>query len=829
MPTEAIAKRLLKIFGARTDVYALAHFDGANVTYRLYHAPLTLELVSRHLHNELILGTYALSPQNTVRWLGWDVDAPDLKQAKTAAQQIIDVLGHVPHNVEFTGGRGYHILIFLNQEVPAAQAKAIAEAIRSVAGLPATGATHCECYPKQTQLTAANPYGSLLKLPLGQHPRTHEQSRFVDPRNGWEAAEDIDPLVALHNVVQWNRLRTAIQGAAPEQSLVRLLSPFWKTGDRHQLALALAGYLAGIGWGLEQTKELVRDVAAANNDSEVENRIACVVDTFTKVHNNQPVAGYSLLSDMLSGGAMQQLVSLTTQIATPNTVQRIDTLRLGAKVPQYLRVRQAGGAVWSDLLGKGRFIQAGIEIYYFQQETHLLVPSSTKQFSYLLHKNYGLNPTASFDRQVLAALELRCVGESPQVSVHSRSHWDGSKLFISLKGPEVYVLDGEKIDLAANGDCGHFFTTDRAATKLDTTYTVSAGTAWNILVDNLNLHSSADAPASPAQQRELLKAWILNSFFPELAPTKPILVCIGVPGSGKTTAMRRLVRILEGPDQDVLALVEDKPDALRVSLTNRQLLVLDNIENIQRHWIADMLDRISTGSIIELRKLYTTGEVYRIVPNCFVALTAVAMPATDEALANRLLPLEFERLQNPIAEYLLQQHLMQQFEHIWLDLLQILNRVVAQLRTTKLNSVQLQPNLVQHRMADFVLFCGLCGQAGVLDQQLLFEGLQTLSYRQQATLAKSSVFVTAVEIWVGSTGEQQRSQSLTTKQLFTALQPIARSSHLGWRWRTPAALGRHLSAISEVLVAAGCKIEEHWDSRHARRVKTYNFAGWRSI
>ncbi|MHC4316719.1 MAG: hypothetical protein ACYSW3_30120, partial [Planctomycetota bacterium] len=124
----------------------------------------------------------------------------------------------------------------------------------------------------------------------------------------------------------------------------------------------------------------------------------------------------------------------------------------------------------------------------------------------------------------------------------------------------------------------------------------------------------------------------------------------------------------------------DKQDAFRTSIESHRLLVLDNLEKSGAWWMVDMLNKLATGSHIEVRKLYKTNEKHIIIPQCFVACTAVNVPFSDETLFSRLLVLEMEKLYTPLPEHILQKRIAQYGPSIWGDLLQKLGEVVEVLR-----------------------------------------------------------------------------------------------------------------------------------------------------
>ncbi len=60
------------LFFPRLDVHAEQWDNGQGYTYR--PEPVTLALIEAHLRGEVTLGTYALSLENTARWIAIDAD-----------------------------------------------------------------------------------------------------------------------------------------------------------------------------------------------------------------------------------------------------------------------------------------------------------------------------------------------------------------------------------------------------------------------------------------------------------------------------------------------------------------------------------------------------------------------------------------------------------------------------------------------------------------------------------------------------------------------------------------------------------------------------------
>ena len=818
--TTTLSGLLLEIFGSN-DYYAMAKTVGGEITYQPIKKKLTTEIIQEHLDGKIVIGTYQLDQSSNVSWIGWDVDSSDREIAKKYAEKIILRLKDIPHVVEFSGAKGYHILIFLSKSMPAERAKIISDYIRDSEGLPRSGTNHVECYPKQPAITKSMPMGSLLKLPLGLHPRTHNRSVFVDHLNGWEAGKELPALELLQHKVSPEELDSLLQESTDiRKQLKELLIPHWTatSGEHHNFALYLSGYFAHLGWGLEDAVSLITEIAQEAGDQELHNRKQAVEDTFRNVEQGRNVKGFSGLNDMLPGSTMKVLIELATQIVTPTLVRRIDSIRL-KKGATFEKIRAAGTTIWADLVEKGEIVQTGTnKAYWFCSEDHLLTALDSLRWQALLHKNYGINPTESFGTQVTEELRLRAISEARIIEVQNKTVWTGEKLLVNLGNSLVYELTGDDIITSFNGECGYLFQTSMNADNPIIPDFKKPIDIWSKIVDDLSFNKSENAPATPAEQANLLKAWILAYFFQELMPTKPLLLALGMPGSGKTTAMRRIMKILESLDSEVLEIVQDKPDSLRASLSSHRLLVLDNLEKSNAKWLVDMLNRLATGSNIELRQLYKTNDVYVIKPQCFVAMTAVNMPFSEETLFSRILPLEFQQLANPLPEYLIQKSIIENIHGVWADLLLKLNQIVA---TLKRDTTQLPP--IASRLADFTVFCKRIEHSGVLDGAVLIRGLRSLVDRQRMALLEASPFVTVLEEWLNSQAED-KDKFHTFVELFSILEPLAHMRKLSWRWSNPAALSRHVLTMADPLKRLyGAEIKEAIDG-HGKTIHQVKFS-----
>jgi hypothetical protein len=278
---------------------------------------------------------------------------------------------------------------------------------------------------------------------------------------------------------------------------------------------------------------------------------------------------------------------------------------------------------------------------------------------------------------------------------------------------------------------------------------------------------------------------------------------LGVPGSGKTTAIRRVLRIFEDPDADVLGVPTDKQDAFRASIASHRLLVLDNLEKSGSYWMVDILNKLATGNTIELRELYKTNAKHMIIPRCFVACTAVNMPFSDETLFSRLLVLEMDQLTEPIAEHVLQRRIREFGPAIWANLLKKLNTVIQ--------AIIDNPNPrapTKSRLVDFTVFCARLKDTDVIDAEKLQLGLLSMVDSQLRQLKESSQAIVLIEEWMGARMSEAEEWH-TYGEIYTILQTMASARHIDLKWKNSQSLSRHLSTLKPRLeVDFGAEFKE---------------------
>jgi len=153
------------------------------------------------------------------------------------------------------------------------------------------------------------------------------------------------------------------------------------------------------------------------------------------------------------------------------------------------------------------------------------------------------------------------------------------------------------------------------------------------------------------EELALVYVWIIAAFWP--SGPYPLLVLIAEQGSGKSTLVRALRRLIDPNKSPFQSLPKDE-EGLMISAKNRWLLALDNLSDI-RPWLSDALCRLSTGGGLNRRKLYTDDDEVIFDVQRPVILNGIADLASRPDLADRALVLRLpridERQRKPESEF----------------------------------------------------------------------------------------------------------------------------------------------------------------------------------
>lgn len=381
----------------------------------------------------------------------------------------------------------------------------------------------------------------------------------------------------------------------------------------------------------------------------------------------------------------------------PELMQKITDILLAVDYPDKnkpsitTRRRQAGTLLLSWLSDNGEFLRNETdETYYLYRPDRKLFNIKSNLWAAWLYSLTGANPAGSDFTHFQADCETAAIlaDARPVVKVSS---WDKDNqvLRVSRFDGTVYVLDGQHITEEANGE-NVLFEDSLFWKPYDPDFSHSGTFAHGA-----DAYFDGD-PDKHDGYRLALRAWYLASFFPELVPTRPLLVAVGEKGSGKSMTFRRIGRAMFGNNYE-LSGVPDKADGFTAAAAASHIMVIDNLDTYTG-WLRDKLSRLSTGGVDEYRKLYSNNEVGIVRYRCFLAFTS-RNPDTlqRDDIADRLVIIPVKRIPD---KYLKPERYFldatdQTRNAWWGDVLMILNEMVAMVRAGELQ------NTSTLRMADW--------------------------------------------------------------------------------------------------------------------------------
>ncbi len=775
--SSSIAELLYRFYFPGHQRYALMRNGRSE---NIFYAPVvteapTPELVQRHLDKQLTLGAYSLDPDGNTSLLAFDIDGrPEDRDkvnniTKELARHLRDQHGIQPV-IEFSGNKGYHVIIFLSEPAEASLVKGWGDQIVTALQLErrTTMSPHVEVYPRQGHITAEAPNGNLLKLPLGRHLRSGSMSYLCDE----DLVELDDPLPELQRTYMLSDIAAAVPENTPIDIIAAIFGPRMGPGARNETFFHLCAYLARSGWEKEDVSELLNKLNDKYGPMDMQNLRALLQRTFYRQENHADLV-YDLSVFELSPVEMQRLSDAVLNFSATPTILEAQRI-LGMKLTPLEKGRKIAEAILRHMENLGEYCQSNNYLYWLEREKGKL--HSSKDAIGWRKVLYGLVrfiPSESIFVKASDDLTGMLWQKAPQRQIYTLSYWDKEicKLYIHLGGPWVYILDGNSSSRKAvyNGDNEVPVLFEEANNHHnfgnllvgDTT----AMSPWELLLGDVNFRSFEGIGGW--ENKELLKVWLTSVLFNEAMPTRALLSIVAPKASGKTTLARRLVRFFEGEESEVLAILSDKQDAFRAQISAHRVMCLDNLEKSGVRWLADDLNRTSTGAQTELRVLYTTNQTVTFRPNVFIILTGTEIPFRDDTVFSRILPVTLAPVENPLSESILQEQQSQRLAQAWRGMFDVLDETIREMNAN--------PNpemLSKHRLADFGLFASRIASASFLDRPRLIAGLRNLETAQQ-------------------TIQSQHSPTLALWKLFTSGDPVGAA-----RWRSGDELYRQLSEVS---------------------------------
>lgn len=135
------------------------------------------------------------------------------------------------------------------------------------------------------------------EIPLAKPP---DWMMELMSRNGEEESQVFNPDPEFSEI-RWQ---------AKREKILEIIPPYWTKGERQELSMCLAGFLAKQGLPWAHTNKLILEIAKLSKDNETGQRIGAIKATYKKAQAGKAVKGYKGLEEILSHDDLHILSSL---------------------------------------------------------------------------------------------------------------------------------------------------------------------------------------------------------------------------------------------------------------------------------------------------------------------------------------------------------------------------------------------------------------------------------------------------------------------------------------------------------------------------------------
>jgi hypothetical protein len=376
------------------------------------------------------------------------------------------------------------------------------------------------------------------------------------------------------------------------------------------------------------------------------------------------------------------------------------------------------------------------------QEMLPLSKSSERVQAYLNHV-YGLSQTTPVGKFILASLIDFGVMNAIDGELRRFVMFDNASktVYMSSYDGTMWKIDGGGLPTKMNnGDDNVFFIDDDGGVTAEPSI-APHGILFDKLT-NLNFAPVSFGGMTPEQQRQALTVWVFALAFPDLMPTKPLLIVEGTQGSGKTVGAQLLQLALLGEAKPMI-LSKNKEDDFGVMLLRSPIALFDNTDSYIE-WVPDAICAYTTLGFWVKRKLFSDSEEVKIKPHAFVVI-ASKNPASfrREDVADRSVILRLERLENFVPFQEIRQEILDLRSELLGEYMWYVNRIVHHMRV-----YNDEKSVETTRMADFAAFARIVGEVLHWEKNAVSDLMLALAAERDAFINEEDPLVELLHKWV---------------------------------------------------------------------------------
>jgi hypothetical protein len=451
----------------------------------------------------------------------------------------------------------------------------------------------------------------------------------------------------------------------------------------------------------------------------------------------------------------------------------------------------------NELQGGTQFLRAepGCQLYVVLGADHRIIslPRSNQGDAWhaYFQNHYGYGEHEKLARFVYDALRSHVLENGTVVEMRRFAVYDSNSktAYLSSYNGQLFKVEGSaNISTCPQGEDGVFFADD------DDGIHVKPDIAdHGMLLDRLTTPNFAENPASkitPEQQRMALIIWMFALAFPDLLPTKPILLLEGTRGSGKTTTVTLMQLAFMGVKRPMI-LQRNKEDDFGVILLKKPIALLDNQDSYV-DWLPDVICAYATAGVWTKRKLYSDDQSLTIKPHAFIAIST-RNPASyrRDDVADRCVILRFERRASFVNTKALEEGIANDRPKLLGEYLWYVGRIVEELRANQI----IDDIEETHRMADFAAFGRIVGKVLNWSEESLNDLMEALQTERIAFLNEEDPLVDILHAWIKTPRKAGSNvgRLINLFELHTELEIFAGIETLPWK-ESPRTLGQKLQS-----------------------------------
>ena len=303
------------------------------------------------------------------------------------------------------------------------------------------------------------------------------------------------------------------------------------------------------------------------------------------------------------------------------------------------------------------------------------------------------------------------------------------------------------------------------------------------------------------QSLMLFIAWLTYTLANPKRPSAKFLILVlhGPQGSGKSTACKLIIRLIDPSVIDVQVMPGNKVD-LAIAAQNAHVLCYDNLREF-RHWLADLLCIASTGGSISTRQLYSDADQQVHQLHVALVLNGIHAFIDQPDLAQRTLTLDMRSFDESSRKS--EGDMLREFElelpAIQRGLFDLISNILLHMPTAEVTNPE--------RMIDFVRWLAgyekACGLPPGIYQAAYSEAL---CLGQRDSLLDNLLGATLLEYAEKHIGH---SWSGTPTELLTKLNATrSLSAQRSREWpQCPIGLSKRLGPLHAPLLSQGIRVE----------------------